>query len=69
MNLSLGETIRTVRERQGLTQEEVAERAGISRATLSLLENDASNATLGTLLSVAAALGARVRIDLQTGGK
>jgi len=34
----LGETIRRLRRETGLTQEEVAEKAGISRPTLSRLE-------------------------------
>lgn len=38
MLLELGETIRRLRRETGLTQEEVAEKAGISRPTLSRLE-------------------------------
>ena len=38
MLLELGETIRRLRREAGLTQEEVAEKAGISRPTLSRLE-------------------------------
>lgn len=64
MNLTLGETLRTLRERQGMTQEELAEKARLSRATVSAVENDAANVTLGTLISVAEALGRTLRIDL-----
>lgn len=64
MNLTLGETLRTLRERQGMTQEELAEKARLSRATISAVENDAANVTLGTLMSVAEALGRTLRIDL-----
>lgn len=38
MLLELGETIRRLRREAGLTQEEMAEKAGISRPTLSRLE-------------------------------
>ncbi len=37
--LDLGERIRELRKERGLTQEELAKQAGISRATLSKLEN------------------------------
>ncbi|SNR73864.1 helix-turn-helix domain-containing protein [Desulfurobacterium atlanticum] len=35
----IGKKIKEIRKRKGLTQEEVARRAGISRQTLSALEN------------------------------
>jgi len=38
--LEFGEFIRTKRKERGLTQEELAKRVGISRPTLSKLENN-----------------------------
>jgi transcriptional regulator with XRE-family HTH domain len=53
----LGEHLSTWRKLQGLTAEQVAERAGISRSTLRRLENGETGVTLETYLNVARALG------------
>ncbi len=38
--VSVGESVRIIRELQGLSQNQLAERTGIPRATLSAIEND-----------------------------
>jgi transcriptional regulator with XRE-family HTH domain len=38
--VSVGESVRIVRELQGLSQNQLAERTGISQATISAIEND-----------------------------
>jgi transcriptional regulator with XRE-family HTH domain len=38
--VSVGESVRIVRELQGLSQNQLAARTGISQATLSAIEND-----------------------------
>jgi transcriptional regulator with XRE-family HTH domain len=38
--VSVGESVRIIRELQGLSQNELARRSGISQATLSAIEND-----------------------------
>jgi transcriptional regulator with XRE-family HTH domain len=38
--VSVGESVRIVRELQGLSQNELARRSGISQATISAIEND-----------------------------
>jgi transcriptional regulator with XRE-family HTH domain len=38
--VSVGESVRIVRELQGLSQNDLAERTGISQATISAIEND-----------------------------
>ncbi|GAA0965716.1 cupin domain-containing protein [Acrocarpospora macrocephala] len=53
----VGARIRVLRSRRGLTLKEVAERTGISTSMLSMLERGVSNASVGTLVSVASALG------------
>ena len=38
--VSVGESVRIVRELQGLSQNDLAQRTGISQATISAIEND-----------------------------
>ncbi len=40
VNVTVGESVRIVRELQGLSQNDLAKRTGISQATISGIEND-----------------------------
>ena len=40
INVSVGESVRIIRELQGFSQNQLAERTGIPQATLSAIEND-----------------------------
>jgi transcriptional regulator with XRE-family HTH domain len=40
INVSVGGSVRIIRELQGLSQNQLAERTGIAQATLSAIEND-----------------------------
>src|SRR3989304_3844314 len=40
VSVSVGESVRIIRELQGLSQNELAEHTGISQATISAIEND-----------------------------
>lgn len=40
VNVSVGESVRIIRELQGLSQNQLAERTRIAQATLSAIEND-----------------------------
>ena len=53
----LGENLRLARLRRKLSAEQVAERAGLSRSTLHLLENGSAGTSLGKLVQVLAVLG------------
>jgi transcriptional regulator with XRE-family HTH domain len=53
----LGEELRKARAAAGLTQEELAFRAGLSRPYVSQLERDLKSPTLETLFLVCEALG------------
>ena len=53
---AIGKAIRQVREKRGLTQEAVAHNAGITTATLGVIERGLSNPTWATVKSIAAAL-------------
>lgn len=63
----MGYKIREVRESIGMSQTELSEKSGISRGTISALENGtARTTTTKTLLCIANALGTTVdRIFLQ----
>jgi transcriptional regulator with XRE-family HTH domain len=54
---ALGEAVRQLREKRGMTQEAVARNASITTATLSLIERGRANPTWDTVKKVAAALG------------
>lgn len=53
----LGENLRLARLRRRLSAEQVAERAGISRSTLHLMENGSAGTSLGKLMQVLSVLG------------
>ena len=56
---NLGEAIRQERLRQGITQEQLAERADISLNFMSLIENG-KNMSVQTLLNISKALGVSI---------
>lgn len=60
---ALGKAIRQLREKKGLTQEAVAHDAGITTATLGVIERGLSNPTWATLQGIATALGVSM-VDL-----
>ena len=53
---SFGARVRSVRHDLGLTQEELAERAGITANNLQLIENGSSNPTLASISALARSL-------------
>ncbi len=60
----IGENLAAWRKLQGLTAQQVAERAGISRSTLSRLEHGRTPVSLEAFLNVARALGVLERVVL-----
>ncbi len=58
--LPLAQNVKTLRLAAGLTQARLAEKAGIPRPTLSLLESGDANPTLAVVLRVCRALGVRL---------
>ncbi len=57
----MGYRIKEYREAKGMTQEELAEKSGVSRGTISALENGTSKVTTSkTLVNLAHALGTSV---------
>lgn len=55
---TVGERIREIRDKRGMTQEKLAEAAGISKSFLSEIENDKTNVGAQILLRIANKLGA-----------
>lgn len=59
----MGYRIEEIRKSKRMTQQELAEKSGISRTTISLLESgQAKNASTKTLLALSAALGVSVDV-------
>lgn len=56
----MGYKIKEVRESLNLTQEQLAERSGVSRGTISALENGEPVTTSKTLVKLAKAMGVSV---------
>lgn len=57
---ALGKAIRQLREKRGATQEAVAHNAGITTATLGVIERGQSNPTWATVKAISRALGVSV---------
>jgi transcriptional regulator with XRE-family HTH domain len=58
--MTTGDRIRKIREHKNMTQDQLADKAGISKAYLSDVENNNKNISSKLLLQVANALGASV---------
>ena len=50
--MEIGKKIRELRMRQGLTQEELANRSELSKGFISQLENDVTSPSIATLVDV-----------------
>jgi len=55
--MSLGDELQKARNEAGLTQEELARKAKLDRAYISLLENDHKSPTVDTLCRLCGAIG------------
>jgi transcriptional regulator with XRE-family HTH domain len=56
----MGRRIKTLREARRLSRQQLAQKAGVSRETIRLLEAGRFDPTLGTLTKLAGALGVRL---------
>lgn len=57
---NLARNLRALRDAQGLTQQRLAERAGVPRATLATVESGEGNPTLAVLVRLASALNVSI---------
>ncbi|TDE53623.1 XRE family transcriptional regulator [Nonomuraea mesophila] len=63
-DLELGDQLREIRKRRGLSQKVVAERSGMSQPALSRIEGGGGIPDMATLLRLGAAMGVRLRVEL-----
>jgi transcriptional regulator with XRE-family HTH domain len=63
----LGANLRRARQRAGLTQAELAQRAGLAQPAISLIEAGQANPTVQTLQQIADALGCSLADLLKAG--
>lgn len=57
---ALGKAIRQLREERGMTQEALAQEAGVTVGHMSMIERGHSNPTWGTVSGIASALGVSI---------
>jgi predicted RNase H-like HicB family nuclease/DNA-binding XRE family transcriptional regulator len=62
--LAVALQIRWARAAAGLTQAELAKRAGVTQQQVAKLERPGENPTIGTIQKIASALGANVDVEL-----
>ena len=58
--MELGERIRSLRKQKGLTQEELADRAELSKGFISQLERDLTSPSIATLMDILQCLGTTI---------
>jgi transcriptional regulator with XRE-family HTH domain len=63
LGMDAGATLRSARDRAGLTQGELAARAGTSQATISAYENGSKQPSVATFSRLLAAAGARLAVE------
>ena len=61
----IGIFLKEVRERSGLTQEELANRINTTKSVISRMENHSEDIKLSTIEKVAKALGKKIKITIQ----
>jgi transcriptional regulator with XRE-family HTH domain len=69
LKVSVGESVRIIRELQGLSQNQLAERTGIPQATLSAIENDRVRLGVERAKVLARALKCHPAVLVFPGGK
>lgn len=65
LKADVGQRVKTLRLKKGLTQVELARRANIGRVKLVLLEGGEENITLQTLCKIAQALDCKPVVDIK----
>jgi HTH-type transcriptional regulator/antitoxin HipB len=61
----LGQTIKSIRLEQNMTQEELGELVGVKKAQISKIENSLTDARFDTILRVFKALNAKINFNVE----
>lgn len=61
----IGETIRSIRKKRNLTQEELGKLVGVKKAQISKIENSISDARFETILKIFRALNAKINFSVE----
>ncbi len=64
INIDFGNKVRDLRNKLGISQEELAERCGLHRNYIGLIERAETNATLSCVYKIAKALGLRKIVEI-----
>ncbi len=65
----IGELIRQTRQKQNLTQEELAKKLGVNKSNISKMENNIKSMRIDTLMKVLNVLHAKVSIQVELPAK
>ncbi len=65
--MDIGLTIKSNRLRQGLSQEQLARKAGVTQATVSKIESGERSGRRDTVQSILAVLGLRLGVQIDDG--
>jgi transcriptional regulator with XRE-family HTH domain len=65
-NLAIKLALRWARHKAGLTQEQLAKKADLSQAMIAKVESPGYKPSLDVLEKIAAALGRRVKVELES---
>ena len=57
------DTLKKMRKKIGMTQNELSQKSGIPRPTISKIESGKRNVTIDTLTALAAAMGKRIELN------
>ena len=61
----IGDTIKSIRKKRNLTQEQLGALIGVKKAQISKLENNKKNVTIETLIKVFHAMKARIDFNVE----
>ena len=65
LQYKLGETLKAVRLKKQLTQEQLGDRLGVQKAQISKLEKNMQNATLSTIIKVFKSLDVDLKVSIE----
>ncbi len=63
--LLLGQTIKSIRQEQNMTQEELGKLVGVRKSQISKIENSLTDARFDTILKVFKALNAKINFNVE----